>query len=209
VTLSDSPPDPTLEREARKRRQSLLRGLRSVHIYASLLGFVLALFFGVTGFMLNHDEWFELEATRDVRAEGSLPTAALDPLDRLAVVEYLRAEHGVRGGLSSFEVDPGELRLRFARPGDETDVMIDRRDGAIRLERELSGLAATLTELHKGDRSGSLGGLLIDLAAILLVLISLSGFLLWISLPKRRKLGIAALVFALGLLGISALYLFA
>jgi len=180
-----------------------------VHIYASLLGLVLALFFGVSGFVLNHEPWFELDEPQRVSAEGTLPLAIKAELDRLAVVEALRAEQGIRGQLEAFETGPAELRLRFARAGEETEVTISRSTGAFRLEREQSGLAATLGDLHRGKHTGGLGSLLIDLTAILLILVSLSGFGLWVTLPKRRKLGLVALILTLGVLAVSGVYLFA
>ena len=105
------------------------------------------------------------------------------------------------------ELDPEELRLRFSRPGEDTDVVIQRHDGAVRVDRERSGLLAAFTDIHRGKRSGTLGKLLVDATAILLISISLSGFVLWLTLPKRRRLGLAALVLTLGALATFGCYL--
>ena len=51
-----------------------------------------------------------------------------------------------------------------------------------------------MTDLHTGKNAGDVWRRVIDATAIFLFLASLSGAILWISLPKRRKLGVAALV---------------
>lgn len=181
--------------------------VRTLHIYASLVGLALALFFGATGFVLNHEDWF-LAKAEPVVSEGRLSEGVLQGLEPLAVVEALRAEQGVAGALSSYEEDSEELRLRFSRPGEDTDVVISRADGSLRIERERGGLAAALTDLHKGKRSGALGKLLVDATSILLISISLSGFVLWLTLPKRRRLGLFALLLTCGLLGVCGVYIF-
>ncbi len=38
--------------------------LRLLHLYLSMLGFVLMAFFAVTGFMLNHQDYFGLDEVR-------------------------------------------------------------------------------------------------------------------------------------------------
>ena len=180
--------------------------VRSVHLYASLFGLVGALFFGTTGFLLNHEAWFEVPTvTREV--EGALPSAVLPDREPLAVVEAVRAEFELAGGLSAYEVEDDLLRLRFERPGEVSDVEVER-DGRLHLIQERSGLFQTLTDLHKGDGSGWLGKRLIDVTSLLLILISLSGLVLWLTLPKRRRLGLVALGFTAGLLLIFALYVF-
>lgn len=174
--------------------------VRTLHLYASLLGLVLLLFFALTGFVLNHGEWFGVgEKTVDERS-GRV-TARLDPLDDLALVEELRARFDVRGGLVELRADEGEVALRFSRPGEDTDVVV-QRDGAVQLVCERGRLADLLTDLHKGERGGTAGGLLVDAAAALLLTISLSGLALWWAMPRRRRAGLIALAAALASTGL-------
>ena len=63
---------------------------------------------------------------------------------------------------------------------------------------------ALLTDLHKGAYAGRSWKWVIDGTAVLLVLGSLTGLILWISLPRRRALGILAL--SVGLLSSVATY---
>jgi len=180
---------------------------RTVHLYASLLGLVLCGFFGATGFVLNHEDWFESEPVR--RSEDAvLPAEVMAELEPLAVVESVRAAFALAGGLTAYESDPGELRLSFSRPGETSDVVIALADGRATLEQEREGTLAALTDLHKGKRSGALGKRLVDATSLLLLTISISGFVLWLTLPKRRRPGLVALGFSLGLVVIALGYVF-
>ncbi len=167
---------------------------RTLHIYLTMLVALLLLFFGSTGFMLNHAEWFGLETITNSTREGTLPKSALAPLDKLAVVEWLRAELGMTGGVDSFEAEPESIRIVFKRPGLRAEANIKVADGHVELSTERRGISALLTDLHKGASSGAGWKWVIDGTAALLVLGSLTGLILWISLPRRRALGIVALV---------------
>jgi hypothetical protein len=79
-------------------------------------------------------------------------------------------------------------------------------DGHVELASEERGFAALLTDLHKGASAGGAWKWVIDGTAGLLVLGSLTGLVLWISLPKRRALGILAL--SVGILSAAATYWF-
>ena len=177
---------------------------RTLHIYLTMLVCLMLLFFGTTGFMLNHADWFGLEVLRAGTREGTMPKAILAPVDRLAVVERLRAELRAVGAVDSFEEEADQLRIVFKRPGFRAEATVVRADGRVTLSTEERGTAALLTDLHKGASAGNGWKWVIDGTAVLLVLGSLTGLILWISLPRRRALGIAAL--CVGLLGSAATY---
>ncbi|HBP19202.1 MAG TPA: peptidase [Planctomycetes bacterium] len=200
-----SEPEP---KQTKRRQGAWKRWTRTVHIYASLLGLLLLLFFGSTGFVLNHEEWFAL-ARASEQGQATLPAELLSEPEPLALVEAVRARFDVRGALVVYEPEGHELRLRFERPGEESDVTLDLRSGAAQLYRQRGGLLAVLTDFHTGKTSGGVGGLMIDAAAVLLVLISLSGLVLWFTLPKRRAMGALSLLVALGVLAIAGAYVLA
>jgi len=179
------------------RAQAILKAVRTLHIYLTMLAVLLLLFFGATGFMLNHPEWFGLDDVRTRRSEGVLPQRMVDELDKLAIVERLRAEFGASGALESFEIEPEHLRVTFKRPGQRTEATVVRRDGHVEVTSESHGTAAVLTDLHMGHGAGRAWRWVIDGTSILLLAASLSGLTLWISLPRRRRVGVAALAVGL------------
>lgn len=179
---------------------------RTLHIYLTIFACLLLLFFGTTGFMLNHAEWFGISDTRRDSVEGSIPRTALRPVDKFAVVEALRSEFGATGAVDSFEVEEEEIRVVFKRPGRRCEAIIKKEDGRTELTSESRGSGAVLTDLHKGASSGAAWAWVIDGTAILLVIGSLTGLILWISLPRRRAMGIVAL--SVGILCSAATYFF-
>ena len=68
-----SEPEP---KQTKRRQGAWKRWTRTVHIYASLLGLLLLLFFGSTGFVLNHEEWFAL-ARASEQGQATLPAELL------------------------------------------------------------------------------------------------------------------------------------
>ncbi len=167
---------------------------RTLHIYLSMLGLVLMVFFALTGFMLNHSEWFGLDRTQTRTAAGALPAGLLTGPDKLAIVEKLRADFGARGAMDSFDVQEDELRIAFKSPGRKTEAVIHRQDGRTEVTYETRGPLARLSELHRGDDAGVAWRLVIDSVAVLVLISALTGVVLWLLVPKWRKWGIAAVV---------------
>lgn len=107
----------------------VLKWARTLHVYLTLFGFMLLLFFAVTGFMLNHEDWF-LPAQVTT---GTLPAAWLgDPENRDDILDKLRSDYGVQGELTSFEpVDQGtSFRIVFKSDDGNSEALIRRSDGA-------------------------------------------------------------------------------
>jgi hypothetical protein len=134
------------------------------------------------------------EATR-----GELPPDVIAaPLDsyQLRIVERLRVDphYAVTGLVDSFEIEPDVLRIAFRAPGRATDVAIDRETGAVEAKTESRGVPGLLTDLHKGTNAGGPWGFVIDGVSILLLFISATGLLLWISLKKRLAIGFVSLL---------------
>ncbi len=170
----------------------LFQALRTLHIYLSLAGFALLLFFAVTGIVLVHSEAWGLEVATTRTVTGTVPTSMLDAGDRLALVERLRIL-GAAGALEAIETEAEQLRLVFARPGSRTEVTVSRQNGEVALAIESHGFSALLLDLHRGKQSG-LWWIAIDVAGLLWVVSSLTGIVLWVQLKKRRVLGTLALL---------------
>jgi hypothetical protein len=184
-----------------------LKWCRLAHLYVTLFGLALILFFAVTGFMLNHEDWFGLNEPREWTTEASLPTRLLaKPVDRLAVVELLRAEHGAVGAMTLFN-DEGddELEVGFSGAGRSMVATINREDGSATLRHRSSGVMGLITDLHKGKNTGFVWSLAIDAACVLLLVIAVTGIVLWSSLKGRGKWGVA-LLFLGTLAGVAAYY---
>jgi hypothetical protein len=167
--------------------------IRTIHIYLTMFAFLLMMFFAVTGVILNHEDWIAGQTTtRDTTGVIS-PALTKDP-DKLMVVEHLRSDFGAIGAVSTFDVDATSLHVELKGPGRHTEADIDRATGKAQVTIERHGVLMRLDDLHRGKDSGKPWRWVIDLSAILLFLGSLSGFLIWLALPRRRQWGVASLI---------------
>lgn len=189
----------------RSTYRRLLRWARTLHIYASMFALVAVLFFAATGLTLNHPDWFGLSEVKRERIEGNLPLGMLtEPLDELKVVEYLRRYHGAAGLVDPLESDGESVRIIFRTPGGMLDVSINRGTGSFAGEKESTGVIGRLNDLHKGKNAGTAWSVVIDALSLLLLFISLTGIVLWLSLKERRALGILGVI--LGVVSLAAVY---
>jgi len=173
-----------------------------------MASFGVVFFFAVTGLTLNHPQWFEHQQ-RSSTVKGALDvswthTAADADVKKLDIVEYLRSTNGVRGALNDFRIDDRECDLTFKGPGYAADVFIDRATGSYELTETRMGLGAIVNDLHKGRDAGGPWKWFIDVSAVLLVFVSLTGLILIWFIHRHRFAGLLSL--AAGLALVSLLY---
>jgi hypothetical protein len=185
---------------ALNRKAAML--IRWLHIYLSMISFAIIFFFAVTGLTLNHADRFagEVHTTQE---KGHLnPAWTRNPdtlhIDKLAIVEYLRRTHGIKAALSDFRIDDSQLGISFKGPGYAADAFVDRTTGDYDLTKTSAGFVGLINDLHKGRDTGPGWKVFIDVCAILLALVSLTGMVLLLFLKRRRPSGL--LIAALGLL---------
>ena len=154
------------------------RWMRWLHVYASMIAFVVILFFGVTGLLLNHPSWLYGDDVETTVLDGTLPDTVMAEDGRvefLAVSEYLRHEHGVGGEVTNFDEVNGEGSINYTGPGYGATARFDvaSLDYEVTLREE--GFVNAMRDLHAGSDTGSAWNLLIDLSAAFLVFVAVTG----------------------------------
>jgi hypothetical protein len=167
---------------------------RFLHVYLSMVSFAVVFFFAATGLTLNHPDWFANQQKTVVR-HGVADAALLKPnaageVDKLGLVEMLRARQHIHGAVSEVRVDDAQISISARAPGYTADTFIDRSTGRYDVTEVSSGFVAVINDLHKGRDSGKTWGWLIDASAVLLVLVSLTGLVLIWFVYKRRTSGL-------------------
>lgn len=184
---------------ALNRKAAML--VRWLHIYLSMISFAIVFFFAVTGLTLNHADRFtgQVHTTQEKGHLNPSWTNSPDTLhiDKLAIVEDLRRTHGIKAGLSDFRIDDSQVGVSFKGPGYEADAFIDRSTGDYDLTTTSAGFVGLINDLHKGRDTGPGWNRFIDVCAILLALVSLTGMVLLLFLKRRRLSGL--LIATLGL----------
>jgi len=184
----------------------LLDFCRTVHIYLTMLGLLVLLLFGFTGFTLNHEDWFGAITPRINNIQGQTPPELAAKGDSALLVEYVRQNFHVSAAMTSFDDEGDRYAMAFRSPGETWDVEVEKATGQTTIHSEAFNFIAVLDNLHRGQYTGATWRLIIDLSAILFVVACLTGVVLWLALPKRRMLGTVAL--ALGTLGALLIYCF-
>ncbi|MCA9184621.1 MAG: PepSY-associated TM helix domain-containing protein [Planctomycetales bacterium] len=176
--------------------------IRWLHLYASMFSFFVVFFFSITGITLNHPTWFGTAEEHVAESHGQLNTSwlgtaanessenAANEVQKLEIVEFLRGEHQVRGAVSEFAIDESQCIVAFRAPGYTADAFIDRATGNFDLVQSSFGFVACINDLHKGRDSGKGWGVLIDVSAVILIFVSVTGLLLIFYINRHRNAGL-------------------
>ncbi|MDY0004120.1 MAG: PepSY-associated TM helix domain-containing protein [Polyangia bacterium] len=171
------------------RTRSFWRLIRTLHIYLTMFASIVMFLFALTGFMLNHKDWFGLQSRgrpAPVRAVSGERAASKGPGKQTAEMPMPegaergeRAKQGERGAAASRGMSP--------RPTGEGVGGVQARP------QPQKGFLAKLTNLHKGKPVRTPVVLMIDVVAFLLMLASITGVMLVCSMPRRRKWGLVTM----------------
>jgi hypothetical protein len=175
-----------------------------IHIYVSMAGLTLAMLFGATGLALNHQD-FGFSSPQTTTSEIVVDKSFLAHPDQATVDQYLREKLGLRSPATDYHDDPDQLQVTYATPGARTLVTINREDGKAEVEKETRGFMGRLGDLHKGFDTGNVWFWTIDLAALLIIVSSLTGIVTLLALRARRRVGFT--VGALGVLTVFVIYM--
>jgi hypothetical protein len=178
---------------------------RWLHIYLSMVSFVVVLFFAVTGLTLNHADWFG-DRARISKLAGTLnprwvKTKDTTAVAKLAIVEFLRSKNSIKGSVSEFRIEDDHISVSFNSPGYAADTYIDRNNGRYKVTETRFGLVAVLNDLHKGRDAGKGWAIVIDVAAILLTIVSLTGIVMIFLMKKKRFSGLLTVITGAAIVG--------
>lgn len=193
--------------KANNPKKEVAKLSRWLHIYLSMVSFAIVLFFSVTGLTLNHPTWFGGDKQIETKHNGKLNANWVNNPDtnkvaKLEIVEFFRKKHNAKGFVSEIRIDDAEISLSLKGPAYGFDAFIDRTNGVYEASEIKMGAVAVMNDLHKGRDSGSGWAWVIDVSAIFLILVSLSGLILLLFMKKRRVAGLIS-----GVIGLIICYL--
>lgn len=200
----------------RSRKSTFLKWLRDIHGWIGLWGAVLGLLFGVTGILQNHRAVLKVElakpavsdiqmtvpqaAKHNPQAMGAWLRQALS-MDREA---RIKKDNAVVVSWNGQDVQqPEHWDIRFVAP--QYRVVADYWVGndQVTIKRTDETLISTLNNFHRASGAGVAWVLLADTIGGSMILLSLTGVLLWTELHKRKTLGV--LIFVISLAALAAI----
>ncbi|MBV1934282.1 MAG: PepSY-associated TM helix domain-containing protein [Parvibaculaceae bacterium] len=118
---------------------------------------------------------------------------------------YKRQEDEARviGAFKAADISKFDVTLRYTGVKGDTLVFIDRETGLAEIEVEPASLTSIIHNLHRGKEAGAVWKAIIDISAIIILAMSLVGFVLFLSLRLRLATSmkvIASSVVGLGLI---------
>ncbi len=191
------------KRRTRSRRAVFLTWLRKTHLYVGLWGAALGLLFGATGILMNHRAIMKIPVQKTVQRTAQLPLPARDFSTPEELSAWLQQE------LQFAPAAPPLVRRqpardviwgnREVRQPERWSVMLNRPGGGVSAEYfvgnrfiKLDHIDATpigtLMRMHTAVGVSAFWVLLSDTIAGSLILLSITGLLLWTQLHTVRTL---------------------
>ena len=183
-------------------RGAFLKWLRRTHAWLGLWGATLGILFGVTGILLNHRGVMKINAanTKQTKIELPLPQLPLESVEDFAV--WLQAELAIEKKWSRARsqppreiswdgqsvVQPERWRVSFSSPHRAYSAEYWVGNSYASVTKFDRNLFALLNRLHMASGMGVAWILLADSIAGSLIILSLTGILLWTRLHGPRLL---------------------
>ncbi|REL26905.1 peptidase [Thalassotalea euphylliae] len=164
--------------------RNLLNFSRLIHVYVSMALLSLMIFFSITGITLNHPEWFADDQATVEEADFVVNPELLLPSTQGQLLDVLLKQQHLNGNRLSIERSDDELFISDKGPGRYLSLTIDLASGEAFKEATDYGYWALFNDLHKGRNSGGFWRFIIDLSAVLMIVFSITGFIL--ALAQRR-----------------------
>jgi hypothetical protein len=194
----EPPPTPS-------RRAIAVKWLRKMHGWIGLWGAVLGLLFGSTGILLNHRAVLKIPAAQVQESTVQVPLPRPAPASPQALAAWLKSalklEPEPRRVLAEPArpvawgdralVQPARWSASFTSPSGNVQAEYWVGNSYVTLKRSENNVFATMANLHKGVGMGVGWILLVDTLAGSIILLSLSGVVLWALTNRRRAVGIA------------------
>lgn len=178
-----------------RRRGNAQRLTRLLHSWLSMATMLVVAFFAVTGLLLNHQEWSFGITPSTTQARGELPSGSIQggAPNWLDISEYLRTSQGASGQVSDYGITGTTGRIAYAGPGYAASATFDVDTGTYTMTTTRYGLVSYFSDLHRGSNTSGAWGWVIDVAAVGLAVVALSGVVLQLLIRKKRTTALVLL----------------
>lgn len=173
---------------------------RWIHVYLSTALFSLLIFFCLTGIFLNHTDWFQTKTdpTRKTiplpqKLATQLANPEKPPLEEMKA--FIRQETGLFDARKiDMDLEFGEWTFDFPLPAGYAFITVKAEEATMEIESQEGTLIAIMNDLHKGRHTGKSWSWVIDISAVLLCLLSVTGLFILFQQAKWRLSGLALVI---------------
>lgn len=196
----------------RSRRAVLLTWLRKIHLYVGLWGAILGLLFGATGILLNHRAILKIPVEKTVQrtVQLALPEQKFatpeamsawlqDELnftpEQVVQIKTQPAKNVVWADREIMQPERWSISLQTPQRGVMAEYFAGNR--FVKLDHNDATPIGTLTRLHMSVGVSAFWVLLSDTIAGSLILLSITGLLLWTQLRAMHTVAVSTSIGAL------------
>ncbi|NOT17143.1 MAG: peptidase [Sulfuriferula sp.] len=186
------------------RKSEFLVWLRRTHAWLGLWGAVLGLLFGLTGFLLNHRQVLKIPAAQSLEQQQRIAIPDTAKQTPKAFEHWIRNQTGMqqaKGRIQKIDTMPApwgnglvmqpELwKVNLNTLGQSTTAEYWQGNNQAVITQRHFNMWATLNRLHMGAGMGVAWVLLADSLALGLLIMTVTGLLLWSRLHGARILAI-------------------
>lgn len=179
------------------KKSDFYRNARHVHAWLSAFAFLALTFFAGTGLLLNNPNWFSAQS-KDINIQLTVPASVLTQAKALEnpapllldTVRVLAKPQTLSGKFKSSDLVDGEMDMRLEGAKGHTDIAIAMDTGGTNITITPESTLDTLKNLHRGKNVGVVWKLVIDISAIIILILSFAGYVLFFSLRKRKTISL-------------------
>ncbi|HEY1229265.1 MAG TPA: PepSY-associated TM helix domain-containing protein [Ramlibacter sp.] len=186
-------------------RPELLKWLRRTHAWLGVWGAVLGLMFGTTGLLLNHRATMKIPGAAYANSQTQMALPQPLPTDVDALGRLLQQALQIDRPATQLKVEPAgpapwpgarqpeRWQLAFVTPKETVNVEYWVGNQSVSIRRMDPNLLARLNRLHMATGASAAWILLTDTMAGALIMLSITGVLLWTRLhgSRLRAVGLA------------------
>jgi hypothetical protein len=172
-------------------RGAFYRLCRMLHAYLSAFAFLALIFFSITGLLLDHPDWLQKPA-REAELKLTVPPAVLAQAARAkdpnaALAAAVARMTPLVGAYRSGEAEDGQANLRFQGVKGASTILLDLKTGQADVTVEHATALTVIGDLHRGKNASVPWRAVIDVSAILVLALSVIGYVLFFSLRFRLR----------------------
>jgi uncharacterized protein len=187
------------------QRANTIRLLRKIHGWLGLWGALLGLLFGVSGFLLNHRSVMKIPAVKMEESEIQLAVPAPAPHNNKEFTRFIQNTLNVhqdpvkprtpRGGekparearfMDKDVKQPQTFKVSFQLPQAHIEAEYVAGNQYATVKREDANVWGFISRMHKGVGANAAWVLLADTIAGALLVLSITGVLLWTKMRGSR-----------------------
>lgn len=175
---------------------------RRTHLYLGLLLLPWLLMYGVSSFMISHQEWFKNENPPNWKlvSEKEYSRPVPENADLRDVAHEILRDFDMEGAFWAQRPRPNEIRINRFRFRDESRVTYLIKEQKLRIEHQAHSWNRVILRLH--FRGGFIQptfwndfwAVIVDFICLAMLAWVFSGFLMWWKQPRLRGWGAFALV---------------